>query len=78
MKQFAYATRGNPVVEVDILVEHYRVVVPRLAGPEPDPTRTTHECADEDQHDPHQKAPAEHSHRKPALLDRVIAIPKRV
>src|SRR6185295_16045577 len=50
----------NHVVQVDVLVEHHRVVIPRLTRPKPNPSRPADKRSDDDQKDPHQKAPAKH------------------
>ncbi len=64
MQRLADAAGCDHVVQVDVLVEHDCVVIPRLARPEPDPAWSANERADDDQEDPHQKAPAKHSNRE--------------
>src|SRR5258705_8909430 len=73
----ANPTGSNPIVQVDILVENHRVVIPGLARPEPDPARATNEGANNDEQNPHQEAPTKHTNRKPALPDRVITVTQR-
>ena len=78
MQRLSDPAGSYQVVQVYVFVENYRVVIPGLAGPKPDPARTADESSDNDQRDPHQEAGAEHCNRKSALPKRVIAIAKRV
>src|SRR5215217_2510312 len=68
----------DDVVQIDVLVEHDCVVIPRLSRPEPDPARPANKRADHNQKDPHQKARAKHPERKAPLLQRVVAVAERI
>src|ERR1044071_3202962 len=68
----------NHVVQIDVLVEHYRVMIPGLSRPKPDPTGTTNKRPDHNQHDPHREACAKHPERKATLLECVITVAERV
>jgi len=66
VQQFADATGGNPIVEVDVFVEHDGIVVPRLTGQnqiQPGPRIKV----PNNQEDPHQK-PAKHANAKRRCL----------
>src|SRR5712691_6201556 len=78
VQQFADATRRDPIVQIYVLVKHDRVVVPSLSRPKPNPAWPTNERADEDQKDPHQKAPAKHANRETPLPECVVAIAQRI
>src|SRR6185503_16889737 len=78
MQRLAYPAGCNPVVKIDVFVEHHRVVVPRLPRPEPDPTGSPNKGPNDDQQDPHQEAPAKHAYSKTALLERVVTVPERI
>src|SRR6476659_5213589 len=78
MKRLAYRARRNQIVEIDVLIKNDCVVVPRLSRPEPDPTRSTNEGADEDQKDPHQEAPTKHHDREASLAKRVVSVAQRI
>src|SRR5258705_9157858 len=74
MQRLADSTRSNHVMQIDVLIEDYRVVIPCLPWPEPDPARPSNERANEDQRDPHQKSPAKHPESKAALFERVVTV----
>src|ERR1043165_6502753 len=69
---------GHNFMQIASAVENYCVVVPSLSRPEPDPTRSANESADDDQEDPHQESPVEHVHRKAALAQRVVTVAQRI
>src|SRR5687768_12557045 len=72
--RFSNGTLRDHVVQVDVLIKHDRVVVPRLSRPEPDPTRSANKRSDHDQNDPLEKSSAEHPQRKSSLPERVVTI----
>src|SRR5260221_263011 len=69
---------ANNLVQVAVAIENYRVVIPGLTRPEPNPARPANECSNEDQKNPHQKPPTEHVHRKPSLPQRVVTDAERI
>src|SRR5215203_1454171 len=46
MQSFPERALRDHVVQVYVLIKHYRIVVPRLSRPEPDPAWTTNKCSD--------------------------------
>src|SRR4029077_643044 len=62
------------IVQIHVLIKHYRVLVPRLSRPEPDPTRASDKRANNHQKNPQQKAPAKHPKSETSLLERVVTI----
>src|ERR1700680_1531873 len=66
--------RSDNLMQGAVAIKDDRVVIPSLSRPEPNPARPAYERADENQQNPHQKAPGEHVHCEPPLLNRVITV----
>src|SRR6185295_13058652 len=66
------------VGEVAVYLEGHSVVVPCLAGPEPDPPRPSYESADEDQRYPGNESDQEGSDGDLALPPGVVADAERI
>ena len=74
-----HAGDAEHVRQIPIGFEDELVVVPGLARPEPDPTRTPNECANDHHRQPqHDKAEEEGPNGELPLLVGVIAVPQRV